>query len=446
MRPEYAIGLVFGGIAAFLAWQSPAYPIALVSLPSIAFAILGPDPLPKGVVTLGMSAWAGLALFFALVRGKRNPPLRTVLSLPVIASLVLVGVMIVRLGASAAPDYGAQKTELFLAGNVVLVIAGIFVGWRPEYFKVFMRLTLIVAMASAVVLVAKFVGGSAKSVLPSRFAISAEEDPISLGRHSADGVLIAMYLALSAGRVLRLWAAACLPVLGVALLGAGSRGPVVGLACGVFVLLALAASNRRTRRRLVLVGVGILVAVMVVPELVPNSTISRSLSILTGSGSGDAGLSSNGRAELWSAAYSAFAAHPLIGIGTGAFASITTTSQLYPHNLFLEAAVEFGLVGLVLVALFVGDVAARLIRSWRSAAESDRPAVSIVIALLVAAMVNAFFSGALPNNSAVWLWAGVATGLAARILGERRFAGGRVGPVPGAFTPEPQRRPGSPRP
>jgi O-antigen ligase len=282
------------------------------------------------------------------------------------------------------------------------------------------------------VLAIKFLGGNAQTVLPSRFAVSPEEDPISLGRHSADGVLVAIFLVLSAGRVLRLWAVASLPVLGIALVGAGSRGPVVGLACGVFMLLVLAAGNQKTRRRILLVGVGALTAVIAVPALVPTSTISRSLSILTGSGSGDAGLSSNGRSELWSTAYSAFGAHPLIGIGTGSFSSVTTTSQLYPHNVFLEAAVEFGIVGLMLVVIFVEDVAARLIRAWRWAGEGDRPAVAVVIALFVAAMVNAFFSGALPNNAAVWLWAGVATGLAARIVGQTSLVGDRAREMPGS--------------
>jgi len=429
VRPEYGIGLGIAAMAGLLAWGSPAYPIALVGLPSIAFAILGPNPLPKGVVTVAMSGWTALALFFAVIRGERNPPLRAVLAVPVVVSLVLVGVMLMRLGASGAPDYGMQKTELFLAGNVVVVVGGIFIGWRPEYLTVFLRLTLVIALASALVLAAKFLAGNAKTVLPSRFAISPEEDPISLGRESANGVLIAIYLILSAGRRSRLWGMGSLPVLGIALIGAGSRGPIVGLTCGLFVLLTLAASNRKNRRRLVLVGVGALIAVIVVPALVPNSTISRSLSVLTGSGSGDAGLSSNGRSQLWSVAYKGFAAHPLLGIGTGGFASISPGGDLYPHNLFLEGAVEFGLVGLVLVALLVGNVAARLVRSWWAASERDRPAIGLLIALFATALVNAFFTGGLPNNASLWLWAGVASGLAARVLGQTKPAGDRATPA-----------------
>jgi hypothetical protein len=42
--------------------------------------------------------------------------------------------------------------------------------------------------------------------------------------------------------------------------------------------------------------------------------------------------------------------------------------------------------------------------------------VSLTVALFVTAVVNAQFSGGIPNNRGVWLWAGLVTGLAAGIL------------------------------
>lgn len=427
VRPVYGIGLVVAAIAVHLAWRSPAFPIALAGLPSIVFGVIGHNPLPKGAVTAIVAAWIVLALFLAVIADADNPPIRAFFVVPVIASLALFGTMLMRLGASASPAYGAQKVQLFLAGNLVLLIGGMLVGWRPQYLRIFLRLTLAVAVASALVLTVKLLQGNAPQIYPGRYATTPEESPIGLGRASADGVLIAVYLVLAGGGASRLWAIVGLPLLATALIGAGSRGPITGLVCALLVLFALAAQSRRTRHRLTLVVIAIIIAAVLVPELVPNSSITRSLSVLTGENNG---FSSNGRSALWSLAFNAFGAHPLIGIGTGGFAALTLQGELYPHNIFLEAAAELGFVGLVIVALFLADVAARLTRTWRVVGERDRPELSIIIALFTADVVNALFSGGFSDNQAVWLWAGVATGMAARAFGVRSAAVGRDGVEP----------------
>ena len=144
-------------------------------------------------------------------------------------------------------------------------------------------------------------------------------------------------------------------------------------------------------------------------QLVPGQSIQRSLSFLTGAGSG---LSSNGRTHSWSLAWNAFLAHPAFGIGTGSFFSISGINR-YPHNLLLEVAAELGLVGLVLV---VGFLASTWLAMSRARTLQDRGdlQVAVVIALFAAALVNAMFSGDIQTNSSVWLAAGLGLGLSLR--------------------------------
>lgn len=408
--------LAGAAVAALCAWQSPAIPLALVGLPSAIFALSGGNPFAPGLVTAVFSAWIALALFLAVVRGEHAPPLRVVLALPVVASAALLGWMALRLGASLADEYGGQKTQLFVAGNLMFLVAGVFVGWRRRNLTVLLALTMAVALAGALVLLVDLATGSAETVLPDRFAVSPEDDPIGLSRDSAYGLLIAAYLVLAAQWTsLRLLGAAALPALAVALVAGGSRGPVVGLAVGLVVFMALTSAEPSTRRRLLLLAAAVAIAVFTVPQMLPDSTISRSFEVLSDSGTA---VSANGRLDLWERAYDALADHPVAGLGTGGFATLEPM-LLYPHNLLLEAWAELGLVGLALLLAFLAGTVRNLSRSWRDSVDADRLMVAVIGGLFAAALVNAMFSGAIQNNRSLWLWAGVGIGLAGAIHADR---------------------------
>jgi len=89
-------------------------------------------------------------------------------------------------------------------------------------------------------------------------------------------------------------------------------------------------------------------------QLVPSSAVNRSLSTITGTQSG---LQSNGRDQLWNAGWKTFVDHPVLGVGTGSFATVARRDvcpgpgcrDKYPHNVLLETAAELGIGGLVLM-------------------------------------------------------------------------------------------------
>jgi O-antigen ligase len=103
-----------------------------------------------------------------------------------------------------------------------------------------------------------------------------------------------------------------------------------------------------------------------------------------------------------------------LGIGTGGFAAVSPL-EVYPHNLVLEVAAEFGLLGLVplVLALIAGVVA--IARSVRAPLATDRGLSVLVAALFTAALVNAMFSTDITANSDVWLLLGLGVGLASRV-------------------------------
>jgi len=224
--------------------------------------------------------------------------------------------------------------------------------------------------------------------------------------------MIAVFVLLvSSVPWMRVLAFAAVPLVAVALLASGSRGPVLGLVVGLGVLLVLTVQEPTARRRVGLVIAGVALAVLFVPQLVPGQDVGRALSIFSGTSEG---VSTNGRSGLWSAAWTMFNAHPLIGAGTGSFGFVEPL-ELYPHNILLEAGAELGIVGVLLVVGTVLGGAVQLRRAWAAHSSGpDRAQASLVAALLASAVTNASLSSDLTANEGLWLVAGLAVGLARR--------------------------------
>ncbi len=415
--PLLCVALVAVLIGGLIAWRSPAVPLALVGVPTLIDAIAGSNPLPSGGFTLLFSAWITVAIAFAFSRSGRALPLPVMLfSLPVLASVTLLGLMLIRLGISPDQAYGSVKTQLYAADVLIILAGAVLVGTRPGLVTVFVLVLLATDSAGALVFVYDLAVGAAHTAFNGRFTIAASEYPIDMGRASAEGLLLAIYTMISAERrSIRLAAMALTPVLAIALAGAGSRGPVVAFAFGLLTLLGLSAANRRFRRRLLGVGAVLLLAIVAVPLAVPSSTIARALSTIIGSASG---LSSNGRSEVWTIALATFSHHLWLGIGTGGGATLVQ-GLLYPHNLLLEVSTELGLVGLVALLCVLGGFIQALGRCWRMSEGRERLLSALLIAMFLTALINAQFSDPIQSNGSVWLWGGIAVGMAARLASGR---------------------------
>ncbi len=129
--PLMSVALVAVLIGAVIAWRSPAVPLALAGVPPLVDAIAGSNPLPSGGFTLLFSAWITAGIAFAVVRSGHALAMRAmVFSVPVLASVTLLGLMLVRLGISPDQAYGSVKVQLY-AADVLIVLAGaVLVGTR----------------------------------------------------------------------------------------------------------------------------------------------------------------------------------------------------------------------------------------------------------------------------------------------------------------------------
>jgi O-antigen ligase len=199
--------------------------------------------------------------------------------------------------------------------------------------------------------------------------------------------------ALVAGFVLSLW-----------LLWYGGTGPVV----------------RPGRPHRLYLGLGSLIVLIgVLFTRVPRFDLSRAEQ--------DGGT---GRTDIWFAAWDAWQRHPILGIGSGSFhadseelLSRSPGVQLNPHsaifqgikvhNTYLEAMVDLGPLGLILVVALLAGIFTVLARaSWQPYAGVLRACPPMLLTLATAVI---FISAS--TNKLLWILAGIAAALP-RLAGE----------------------------
>lgn len=410
VRPELGLASITAIVAVLLAWMSPAYPLGL-RFGGDLVGLTGVQVPDNAIAGLAF-AWTAIAIVFALLRGRSLAFMDSRLAGLAFLTVLLATIMVARLDASPAREYGTIKIQLFWTGNLVLLLAGMLAGKRDSDVQALLAIVLVVALAAAsVVLVGLLVG--ADPMVAERYAVTPDTNPIWLGRLTGMGLLIAVFFVIHADGARQFLALGAVPVLAVAFLASGSRGPVLGLLLGFGVLIgSLLALERPVWRRLPLVLTAIVLAAVVVSQFAPSDAVQRAASVLLGEETLQD--SSNGRLEIWEHALRAFLDHPWVGVGTGGFQAIDPVA-VYPHNLLLETAVEWGLAGLLALVAAIGLGVAVLGRALRWGSGQSLALAVAVFALLAAALTNAMFSGDIVANEDVWLVLGLAAGLGSRV-------------------------------
>jgi O-antigen ligase len=405
LHPRVGLGAGVAALVTLLFWASPGNALGLAHAGDLA-------PLLGGSATSGVSLELFVAVtaatVFAVVRRPERLPGRMVFYLPVLLSLTLLLVMLARLPDSPAESYGSHKLKAFVFLNLSLLVAGLVVGTRRRDVSRSLGIMLVVAFIAGLALAHEILTG-VQPLFEGRYAISnAQYDPIVLGRISASGLLIAVYLLLAPGSRFRIAAALAVPLMTISLLASGGRGALVGVIAGLVILLGV-PSVFRVRRSTI---AGALAASLVVALIVvPGIASQRATSLFFG---GSEGRSSGGRSGLWAQALETFVNHPLGGIGTGGFASFNPLDR-YPHNLFLETASELGVLGLIPLVGALGIGAGMIAKAIGYSKGADRGMLTLVAALFASAFVNAMFSTDISSNYDVWLFLGLGVGLVSRL-------------------------------
>jgi exopolysaccharide production protein ExoQ len=217
-------------------------------------------------------------------------------------------------------------------------------------------------------------------------------------------------------------------IAALAIVLSGTRSVWVAAAGAVLLVLIPQLGLRRatiTVGLLALLAVGLLQAPGIA-ELVSE----RSATAISSGGAG--------RTSIWAVGFNIFESSPAVGVGYGNFRSAFTSDALRaaqvvyddnqsPHSLLVSTAAELGVVGLVLLGMFLVPLVVR--RGWG-------PDGLLVHALLAALMFDALFIDIFGYRKQVWIVLGFACGLAylARHVRDTGWADRRLMPA-GAATP-----------
>ena len=205
---------------------------------------------------------------------------------------------------------------------------------------------------------------------------------------------------------------ALIPISLIVAVASGSRGPLLFLL--VLALFGTAryllgpneSKSRSIRLAGIVVAATVVAALLVAPEL-PGASLARFglLGDFVGNEAGGGSIVTTGdqsastRVTLYGLAASMFAERPLLGYGTGEFEVMSlrrlpvAEAEAWPHNAVLQAAAEFGLVGLILFGSFLVLVMVRGHKGTTDAA---------LLALLAFFLLNAMVSGDIFSDRQTW--------------------------------------------
>lgn len=297
--------------------------------------------------------------------------------------------MLLRLPDSLSVEYGLQKIKYYVANNLVSFFGPVLAAavWGAPGLHRFLRGVFLGGLA---LLIYFWVSQSYLDLPLNPYAV-LNFSPIGLSRLLGLFVLLLIFGSMvSLGVPFRLLLAGA---AGAAMILLNARGPALALVIALFFGGSGLAGGRFRPLPLLAILLLILLAVH----------ISNSFWFSPGFFS----IDDTGRISLYQAALEEIRQNPLAGAGTGSFAGLSPVPEApYPHNLFLEAAVEWGLPGLALCLLLVLAPLLRLMSGKKRARGT-----SLAGAFLVFCLVNAMFSGDINGNFPLWLASGVAASL-----------------------------------
>ncbi len=342
------------------------------------------------------------------------------------------------------------------AGWAYMLLASLSLFWAADPGVTWQALPTLLQLFVIAVLVADYVVRDPSIVRPVMWAYSASAALTALigVRSYLDAGFAGDRASALSGQDPAQFAAVLLPafVFGLHQVIAGERRALSGL-----VTLITAAGIAVSGTRGAWVAVGVVMLLFVIPRLPSRQRIAvlaalavvavvvyqiPGIADLIAERSGNAvSTGGAGRADIWLAGLTLLRLSPVIGVGFANFpvvytldavrASGATNMTAYlagraPHDIFLSTGVELGVLGVVVLGLFIVPLVLR--RGWGVDAMS-------IQAGLAALMVAGVFLDVLSNRKQVWLVIGIAAGLTYLAQRERREALAAGTPIDGSAAP-----------
>jgi len=350
-----AVGLVFVALTAAELAAGLAVFTTLIFLEQI-------PSLSTSGLTLTKFAGGVLALVWAITAARRRAtaPLLTDRH-PALAycALVLLGWTFASMLWATDPTTAGLTALRFTQGTILIFV--VFSAIREKRHLIWVIDGFLVgAVLTAIVGLAGVTGAEGTDAAMSDRLTGSIGDPNELAAILLPALSLALFmLATSDGALRRFLLVAVAVTCVVALVRTESRGGLIGLGAMLLAGLVFSGPVRARAATIVLAVSGFAVAYFTL--VAPPQSLGRLTSFGAGGGSG--------RTDLWSVALDITRNHPLAGIGAGNFQLVEPAYALHNrnlprfdlivdtskvvHNMYLNALVELGVVGLCLFMLLI---------------------------------------------------------------------------------------------
>jgi len=371
---------------------------------------LGILDIPEGITLPLIAALAAVGGAFILVRS----PARWGQLLSPLSVLVLIFSLLVIMGAFYSwHDLAIEKALKYVAANLISFVVVLFLpsAQRQKLYNLLVWVAVVIAFG----LLSNFVFSN-EGALRGRYGTFGI-DTITASRSVGLGLVLVLY-----SQRYRHYRWVYSAFLGIGILLAASRGPVVALIITVFLQPLLIGNQlfpfRISRRVLWLLGGSVLalLALFIWVALFPPETLAENwgpLRLVRETTIQNANIIS--RFEHWKIALEDWQLRPWLGMGTGGYSGSMfgrdQESLSFPHNIFLETLSEWGLIGGVLFVLLLwrGVVSLRYLGAVAQNATNSLwiDEVRMVSAVFTFTLLNACVSAEIYNNRTLWLALGV---------------------------------------
>lgn len=356
-------------------------------------------------LALGGVLLAGIALNF--LRRKRVSAMPSVY----ILFVALVALMTASLSYTPVFSAGVEKLGRFLTVTGIVIVAPFFVIGTPGAMKRFLFGFGAIAFAIC--------GWSLSGLSGSARLATPSDNTIGLG-HIACGLILLIWFGVIPRYRFpkRFLAYLLLGVPGVAMIGSGSRGPVI--ACAVVVLLSPLFHRRLLLDLGCIGGLGLAALPFVT---IPASAIDYLGTLVHGQSVGSV---LDFRSDLLDYGWKLLQRHPLIGTGIQGFRYYSPNPELYkwPHNIFLEIACEIGIPAALIACAIFGSAIFEACRQLKCPHAPHFVLSQVAAALLFAGLINGTNTGDINSDRATWLF--VSLVFVARSLGHTSVEHSRV--------------------
>tara|TARA_B100001750_G_scaffold131529_1_gene104576 strand:+ start:32 stop:733 length:702 start_codon:yes stop_codon:yes gene_type:complete len=193
----------------------------------------------------------------------------------------------------------------------------------------------------------------------------------------------------------------------------GSRGPLVSIIIGVLAYAFLYEKKHLSK----IYGYGILALCIITILLLflPQNLTQRFFDVSQGAviitEQGITKVNTIGtRIEFWIMSMDIWLSSIpkfFVGLGAGGFSSLSIWRDLrwYPHNLFFEIIAELGLIGLIIVILFLTKVYQAIKTGIQSGSFTEHSALWVAGTIVM--FIAAQFSGDFNDNRVLWMLIGI---------------------------------------